>query len=257
VIRPVILLFGIVAPVLTALLFRTHLFAALAILLVSHLLLLYPTLTPLSQWWGRVVTHFETPNREVWLTIDDGPDAAHTRKILDLLDRFSAKATFFVIGERLQRFPQLGRDITERGHTIANHTLTHPSGSFWCLPPSEIARQIDGCAEAIAEAGGRAESYFRTPAGLKNWFVHPALRRRGLTLIGWSARGFDTVETDPAKVASRIAKSARPGSIVLLHEGHRVDSAPEFSLRCIELTLQALAERGYSFVIPAPQQLRP
>src|SRR5215831_9479271 len=84
-----------------------HPWIALGVLFLSHLLLLYPTLVANCQWWGPVVTHFETPRREIWLTIDDGPNPAHTPRMLALLQEFDARATFFLIGERAAKFPEL------------------------------------------------------------------------------------------------------------------------------------------------------
>jgi peptidoglycan/xylan/chitin deacetylase (PgdA/CDA1 family) len=252
--RRAILGFAIAAPFIATGLFATHPILALATVFVSHLLVLYPTLVPLSQIWGPVITWFETSKREVWLTIDDGPDERHTPVILDLLDRYSAKATFFVVGDRVARYPGIARAIVARGHSIANHTFSHPSGRFWCLGRGQIAREIDSCAEAIKTVAGTPASFFRSPAGLKNFFLHPLLQRRGLTLVGWTARGFDTVRRDAATVVRAIAYDLRDGAIILLHEGHRSD--PEFNPRCVELTLRELASRGYSCVIPDVEQLR-
>ena len=80
--------------------------------------------------------------------------------------------------------------------------------------------------------------------------MHPALARRKMLLIGWTVRGLDTVLKEASDVAARIFKNVRPGAIILLHEGHRIERDPEFHLRCLELTLRGLAERGYRFVIP-------
>lgn len=251
--RRLLLGFALVAPVWTLVVWRESIWLALLPLFVSHLLLLYPTLTPLSQWWGPVRCSFATNEREVWITIDDGPCAAHTEKILELLERMEARATFFVIGQRAAAAPELLGKIRARGHEIANHTHSHPSKRFWSALPNEIAREIDRCARVI---GADATPYFRAPAGLKNWFVHPALARRGLMLVGWSARGFDTKGRRPEKVAARILARVRPGAIALLHEGHRVTEEPAYNLACIELTLRGLAEAGYRFVIPRPEQLR-
>lgn len=87
-------------------------------------------------------------------------------------------------------------------------------------------------------------------------FVHPALMRRGLTLIGWTVRGLDTVRREPELAAERILRRAKPGAIILLHEGHRISKDPEFGPRCLELTLAGLAERGYRCVIPDLETLR-
>ena len=85
---------------------------------------------------------------------------------------------------------------------------------------------------------------FRAPVGLKNLFLHPALRKRGLQLIGFSSRAFDAVERDPEVIASRILKSLEPGGIIVLHQGR------EWSLRAIAKTIEAVRARGYAFVIP-------
>jgi peptidoglycan/xylan/chitin deacetylase (PgdA/CDA1 family) len=196
-----------------------------------------------------VRTHFETPRSEVWLTIDDGPDPIHTPRMLELLQRFEAKATFFVIGERVARFPAELEAIRAAGHEVANHTASHPSGTFWCMPPGCIAREIDQC--------GISTCYFRAPVGLKNFFVHAALERRKLELIGWTVRGLDTVSKDADAVAARILREVKPGAIVVLHEGRRTTSDPDFHPRCLEQTLAALKKANYRCVLPRPEQLRP
>jgi peptidoglycan/xylan/chitin deacetylase (PgdA/CDA1 family) len=229
---------------------------ALAPIFLSHVLLLYVTLTPNCQWFGPVMRSFETDKAEVWLTIDDGPSPAHTVAILDLLDRFNARATFFVIGSRAEKNPHLLTEILSRGHEIANHTYSHPSATFWIAGPRRIASEIDLCAELLRTGEDRPGRYFRAPVGLKNFFVAPELQHRHLALVGWSVRAFDTVRRDPAQVAGRILRGTKPGAIIVLHEGHRVARNPEFNPRCLELTLTNLAEQGYQCVIPRPDQLR-
>ena len=255
-IRRAILAFVFLAPFLGFFLVRVNIFVALAPIFLSHLLLLYPTLVPNCQWFGPVARSFETSEPQVWLTIDDGPSPAHTMAMLDLLDRFHARATFFVIGKNAEQHPQLVTEILARGHEIANHTYTHPSASFWMAGPIRIAAEIDRCAELLRSGPDRPPRFFRAPAGLKNVFVHPELERRRLALIGWTVRGLDTVLRDPARVANRIVRGIKPGAIVLLHEGRRAEKDPEFNLRCLELTLSALAENGYRCVIPQSEQLR-
>jgi peptidoglycan/xylan/chitin deacetylase (PgdA/CDA1 family) len=196
------------------------------------------TLRPNVEWLGPVVSHFPTSKNEVWLTIDDGP-TDDTAALLDLLDRLGVRGTFFVKGVLADAHPERIREILARGHTVGNHSHTHPSATFWCLPPRAIARQIDRCNASIPPT-----TLFRSPVGFKNLFVHPALRKRGMQLIGFDARAFDAVERDPDVIVSRIMKSVTPGAIVLLHQGR------EWSLRAIEKTIGAIRARGYDFVIP-------
>ncbi|MEO5719698.1 MAG: polysaccharide deacetylase family protein, partial [Chthoniobacterales bacterium] len=141
--RKLILGFAIFAAIFFLALVAFHPFLALGLLFLSHMLILFPTLVANCQWLGPVVTRFETREREVWLTIDDGPDPIHTPRLLEILQRFDARATFFVIGERAARFPNELNAIRAAGHEIANHTFSHPSATFWCLPPRRIASEID------------------------------------------------------------------------------------------------------------------
>ena len=253
--RRALLGFAFVAPFLALYFRRSNLFIALAPLFTSHLLLLYATLVPNCQWWGPVIRSFHTTQPEVWLTIDDGPSPAHTTKMLDLLERFNARATFFVVGTRAEEYPHLITEILSRGHEIANHTYTHPRGMFWAAGPARTATEIDLCAELLRSAPDRPARLFRSPVGMKNLFLHPELERRGLTLIGWTVRGLDTVRREPVLVAEKILREAKAGAIILLHEGQRVAKDPEFNPRCLELTLSGLTERGYQCVIPRPEQL--
>lgn len=251
--RPMVCGFACLAPFLTLLLWSWNLWAALMVLFVSHLALLYPTLTPTSQWWGSVVTCFSTNDKEIWLTIDDGPDANDTPRLLDVLDRHYAKATFFVKGERVASQPELTREILKRGHSVGNHTYTHPSSSFWCLAPARVSEEIERCSNEIVRATGLAPAYFRAPAGMKNPFVHPQLRKQHLRLIAWSARGYDAVLRDVNKIVGRVMDSVRPGAIILLHEG---SGRAEFHPACVARVLEELTRAGYRCVLPAPERLR-
>lgn len=254
--RTALLAFAIAAPLATIALLRGHPLLALTPLFASHLLLLYATLVPNCQWWGPVLRSFATADREAWLTIDDGPSIVHTEKMLNLLERFDARATFFVVGKNAENHPHLLTEILARGHAVANHTHSHPSRTFWCFGPRRSAAEIDRGAESLRSRPDRLAHFFRAPAGLKNPFLHPTLEARELALIGWTVRGLDTVLRTPAKVAARVARRLRPGAIILLHEGHRAKRDPEFNLRCLELVLQHGTEHDYRFVIPQPEQLR-
>ena len=212
-------------------------------------MILYPTLRPNVQWLGPVITRFETDRKELWLTIDDGP-SDDTRAVLDLFDRHDVKATFFVKGTLVEQHAELAREMLQRGHTLANHSMTHPQAVFWCLPPGRVASEIDGCSRALASVTGEAPRWFRAPVGHKNFTVHPALKRRQMRLIGWTARGFDAIVSDANEIVRRILPHLRPGAIIVLHQGR------EHSLRVLEHVIVALKERGYAFVIPQDSQLR-
>ncbi len=244
-----IIWFALVAPVLLVVLWTRAPWAGLAVLALSHALLLYATLRPNVQWLGPVVTRFETPAKEVWLTIDDGP-TADTPALLDLLDARGARATFFVKGSLALHEPAFVRMILARGHRVANHSQTHPSGTFWCLPPASIAAEIDGCNEALNTITSELPRLFRAPVGMKNPWVHPQLRKRRMQLIGWTARGFDSIEHDPGRMVARILPRIGPGAIIVMHQGR------EHSLRCITRLIDELLATGYALVIPDEGRLK-
>jgi peptidoglycan/xylan/chitin deacetylase (PgdA/CDA1 family) len=239
----------IIAPLIAIVLARWSGLAALGVIALSHALVLYPTLRPNVQWLGPVITRFASADKEVWLTVDDGP-TEDTTAVLDLFDAHSVKATFFVKGVLAERRPEMIRDMLRRGHTVANHSYSHPSGTFWCLPPSRIAQQIERCNAALQAITTTSPSLFRAPVGNKNPAVHPALNRLGMTLIGWSARAFDTRTDDPERVVKRIMPDVTPGAIILLHQGRRA------SLQMLERVIEEVQRAGYRFVIPSPNRLK-
>lgn len=213
----------------------------------------YTLFIPGSQCFFPVATRFQTDRPEVWLTIDDGPDEHDTPLILDLLDRHQAKATFFVIGELAARHPYLVAEIQRRGHEIGHHTHTHPLAFFWLSPPSCVHRELDDAFAALARAGVRP-SRFRTPAGIKNPYLAPALESRGLTCIAWNLRSGDAFARDPEPVVNRVMKRVRPGDIILAHEGDRLH--PRVRVAALTRLLDALSARGLRCVVPTAEQLR-
>jgi len=223
--------------------------------LLAQFLAIYPAVRPNCAWFGVVIKTFRTDRNEVWLTIDDGPDPRSTPRILELLARHGARATFFVVGDRVRAHPELARAIVERGHALGDHSASHPSASFWAATPATAAREIDGGAAAIHEATGIEPAQFRAPVGLANYFVHRAVAVRRMRTIGWSARGFDTVERDLEKIVRNIFRDVRPGAIVLLHEcGGRSGKSPD-SLLVLEAVLERLRARDYACVVPEDRQL--
>jgi peptidoglycan/xylan/chitin deacetylase (PgdA/CDA1 family) len=194
-------------------------------------------LVPNNEWLGPVVSRFDTTEKKVWLTVDDGP-SADTHALLNLLEARDVRVTFFVKGQLARR--DLIEAILARGHTIGNHTQNHPSATFWCASRETTAREIDDCAATIPTT-----PLFRAPVGHKNRHLHALLAARGMKLIGFSARAYDAIVRDPEKIAGTIANQLEPGSIVVLHQGR------PWSLDAIGRTIDAIRARGYSFVIPS------
>jgi peptidoglycan/xylan/chitin deacetylase (PgdA/CDA1 family) len=223
--------------------------------LPPQLALIYSCVRPNCAWFGPVVTAFQTSRKEVWLTFDDGVCADQTPRILDMLDRFQARAAFFAIGRNIAAHPALAREVIRRGHAIENHSATHPEGAFWAALPNAASREIIGGAEAIAMAIGTQSRLFRAPVGMANYFAHAVLRRQGWQLVGWSARGYDSCRNDADKIVETIYRDIRPGAIILLHEQSCLTKTNKLGISVLELLLARLDRDGFRCVVPESRDL--
>jgi peptidoglycan/xylan/chitin deacetylase (PgdA/CDA1 family) len=245
---------ALTTPVLLALNWNHKLFF-IPLELATKFLIVYPAIRANCRWFGPVVTRFRTQKKAVWLTIDDGPHPEDTPQFLKLLKKHNAQATFFVIGRQVQKYPELARAILHGGHTLANHTQTHPVLFFWSFPETRLAREIDQCNKALREATGEQPTRFRAPAGMANLFLHFLLCDRDIKLIGWSARGFDGLFHNIEAMANRVHKSIQSGAIILLHEGRRDRQGRPINLILTETILTELTAEGYVFTVPKEEDL--
>ncbi|HEX5363417.1 MAG TPA: polysaccharide deacetylase family protein [Gallionella sp.] len=194
----------------------------LGALLANHALLTAVGLWPRSHGLGPNWTRLPaaaTARNEIALTIDDGPDPVVTPQVLDMLDRYAVRATFFCIGEQAARYPDLCREIVRRGHAVENHSQHHRH-HFALLGRSGFMRELQTAQDTLTAITGQRPLFFRAPAGLRNPFLDPVLARLGLRLASWSARGFDTRTGDVERVQNRVSRDLRAGAILLLHDGN-------------------------------------
>lgn len=212
--------------------------------------LLVPTLLRNCGLWGPVETTFATQSREVWLTIDDGPDPEETPGVLEALQEFGARASFFFIGRRVAASPSLARLVVEAGHDVQNHTFSHPAFTYWAALPGRAVAEIRRGSKVIREATGREPSLFRAPVGMANPFVHRAAEQEKLRIIGWSAAGGDGVAHDPDKALRRILPAAHAGRIVLLHENKLPGMPRGQRAKTLRRLLAELDRRGLRAVVP-------
>ena len=195
---------------------------AVGALLADHALLTAAGLTPRSALLGPNWTrlpHAALARREVAITVDDGPDPRITPRVLDVLDERGAKATFFCIGERVQRHAELAREMVRRGHSVENHSQRHLN-HFSLLGPRGLVAEIERAQDTIGITTGQHPWFFRAPAGLRSPLLDPVLSRLGLRLASWTRRGFDTVSTRAEAVLGKLTRRLGPGDILLLHDGH-------------------------------------
>jgi len=161
---------------------------------------------------------------EIAITIDDGPNPEITPAVLDLLDRYGAKATFFCIGEKARRYPGLCREIVARGHALENHSMRHRH-NFSLLLSGGYFSELTAAQETLASITGIRPAFFRAPAGLRNPLLDPVLSRLGLQLVSWTRRGFDSVERNPNVVLAKLLNGLKAGDILLLHDGNAARTA--------------------------------
>ncbi|MBS0376111.1 MAG: polysaccharide deacetylase family protein [Proteobacteria bacterium] len=187
------------------------------------------------------------------LTVDDGPDPEVTPPLLDALDREGIRATFFCIGVRVAAEPKLAREILRRGHALENHSLSHPY-TFSFLGPRAMAAEVDGGQRVIEDVLGHRPRFFRAPAGLRNPFLEPILRSRGLSLASWTRRGFDTVAGDAALIERRLLRGLAARDILLLHDGRaaRTRAGVPVALEVLPALARAARAAGLGWVtLPA------
>jgi peptidoglycan/xylan/chitin deacetylase (PgdA/CDA1 family) len=235
---------------------RVSLPLAFATVVGTHLAFFFASLCPNLRLCVPVATCFDTREREVWLTFDDGPDPQETPRVLALLAQHRARATFFLIGREAKKNSGLVQEILAAGHTIANHTYTHQSALFWAYLPSCFAKEIDRCAEVLAADAGVAPRFFRGPVGWHPPLLYGALYRRELQPVGWTARGLDYGDHNPSRVAGRLLRHLRPGAILMLHPECRNRRGENTSLAALEIVLREIDRAGYRCVLPEASQLR-
>jgi len=213
-----------------------------------HALVAWGVLHPRSRLFGPNLSRLATGERVAALTFDDGPHPDITPRVLDMLRARGVQATFFLIGRAVRTHPDIVRRIVAEGHAIGNHSDEH-SYSFWAFLPARLRQDIGSAQRAIEASSCAPCRWFRAPVGLKNCFLHPVLKRHGLELVSWRIRFLDRPHLDPQRVAARLRRRLRPGSILMLHDGHdrRPQGRPE-TLVVLPLVLDVLDEAGYRCV---------
>src|SRR5260370_6479519 len=151
----------------------------------------YGAAYPRAQLFGRTICRTNSP-RKLAITFDDGPNPSITLKLLDLLDRYNAKATFFLIGRYVRECPELVQETVARGHEVGNHTELHPN-LLW-LNPTKVRVELRLCHDAIRSAIGTPPKWFRPPYGMRNPWVIPVARELGYRTVMWTLIPGDWLE---------------------------------------------------------------
>ncbi|MDM5206234.1 polysaccharide deacetylase family protein [Cytobacillus kochii] len=222
---------------------KTYLKIILSLLLLCLLLFgSYELMNARSyQLFGNITNSIETDEKVVALTFDDGP-TKNVEQVLHLLQQYNAKATFFLIGQDIEKFPEETKAIIEADHQVGNHTFSHARMIF--KSPTFMKEEIDKTDALIHEAGYKGEIDFRPPNGKKLVFLPYYLKQKEKETITWNIEP-DTFFTTPEEKIDYVLEEIHPGSIILLHPMYN-QSGDE--LQVIEEILKALTEEGYRFV---------
>lgn len=213
---------------------------------MSLLLFCHPSLADVSKTKAReeLVWNVKTQQRVIALTFDDGPDIAYTPQILDLLKKYHAAATFFVVGKSVEKYPDIARREVLEGHELANHTYSHPLMRQISEP--QLHDELVKTNEIIRKTTGQVPHYFRPPNAFYNEMIINTAKQSGFRIVMWSSQDTrDWSRPGVQKIVDSVVHHVQNGSIVLLHDygGDRSQT-----VAALAKILPELERRGYQFV---------
>jgi len=193
------------------------------------------------QVFGELVNHVDTNEKVVALTYDDGPNPPYTNQLLDLLERHQVKATFFVIGQIIEKHPETIRLILSKGHELGNHSYSHKSLIF--ENPWFIRSEIEKTDRLLRQLGVKQEIHFRAPYGRKLLVLPYILAKMQKKNILWNLDSKDYEASNSEMIENYVLEQVRPGSIILMHDGGGERSR---TVAATEMLIRKLQEKGYT-----------
>jgi len=208
---------------------------------------------PTSQLYGATICRGPAGVRRLALTYDDGPNPAQTPKLMEILARHDAHATFFTIGQWAKREPGLLRELEAAGHALGNHTYTHPTMPL--LSSAQVKDELARCRDAVESAGVEfstvnGEMLMRPPYGRRRPGTLRAMREEGYVPVTWSVTCYDWRKSATRRKIAHRAGRAIEGDVILLHDGCNLEPAADrsHSVAATEDTLKKFSAEGYQFV---------
>lgn len=192
---------------------------------------------------GVVFSGSVSSGKRIALTFDDGPHPTKTKEILDILDKYDVKATFFIIGVNAERYPEIIADEAARGHELANHSYSHKNLSKIC--DDKIKEEIEKTDEIIEKAANITPKLFRPPTGAYSESIVKVAKEFGKTTIIWTVDTLDWANAPKDDIVKNIKSNIQNGSIILFHDFTGKESHTKEALDTI---IPYLKEQGYEFV---------
>lgn len=224
---------------------------------------LWGLLHPRATLFGPVVWRGPASRPVVAVTFDDGPHPEYTTRIAEILSKERAVATFFCVGERIERHPGLATALHRAGHGLENHSFAHGTGRD-LFQTHRLCIDLRRCQQAVVGITSTAPRYYRPAVGLRNPVVHRAARTVGLEVVTWTSAARDGVFALDVPRAQRMGTQATPGSILALHDGVSAERSAlrEQTVRNLPPLLRCLNDRGLGLVtlrelLGPPENLSP
>ncbi len=210
----------------------------------------YHGISPRSRFYGKVCSNGDRNRPRIALTFDDGPNEPYTSDVLSILKQYRIKATFFVIGQNAQRYPETCRRMVAAGNVIGNHSYHHHKSL--CLRRGKtVARDIELARQAIYECTGLEPKLFRPPHGFRTPWLMRTVRHLGYTVVTWDNMTSDwKAEKSGDEIIRAILQRAKPGGVIVLHDGRdtRLNYDRSHMLQALPVVIETLMERGFDFV---------
>jgi peptidoglycan/xylan/chitin deacetylase (PgdA/CDA1 family) len=223
-------------------------FSLIVLFIIVLLSLYWLFMSSFSQVFGRYPYRAKTDKKLIALTFDDGPNEQYTSDILKILEKYSIKATFFLVGKAILREPGLTKKIYNSGHTIGNHSLSHEFHKYFSS--LTFKKEILNNQEIIKKQIGQKPALFRSPWLWRQPFLLSTLKKYGLQPIsGEFCHPLEVLQIDSDKIAAHVLKIVRSGSIIIFHDGKdgKTGNRRE-TVKAVETVISSLNAQGYEFI---------
>lgn len=222
----------------------------LPVLTLFAFFVVYGYFIPSSPVFGKVYSKVKTQQEVIALTFDDGPNEPYTPQILDILARYDVKATFFVIGKNVELYPETAKRIVAEGHVIGNHSYSHQANHALI---DYSSRDLLLAQFAIFGVVGLMPCLYRPPHGRKSPWELQNAKKEGLTVVMWSVSIGELNNKSAVSLAGKIVSKAKPGGIILLHDGYGTahntpQSDKTLTVKVLPQIIEQLQSKGYRFV---------
>ncbi len=204
--------------------------------------------SPTSQVFGRFDYRLPTTKKIVALTFDDGPNPPYTNTLLDVLQKHQVRATFFLVGKNLEKYPEIGKKIVADGHQIGNHTYSHSFSKNFNA--KSIMRDIEINQNCIEKILGQRPTLFRPPWLFRQPRLLQYVRRNNLVPVSGTFGSEREIFQPPARsMAKRALQQLRPGAILIFHDGYNASGSNRAeTVAAIDLLISLIKARGFTFV---------